>query len=919
METIGSLLVQSHVLLKKSHRSEALVATELLDDEHRSANATIQLAPAPTPAPTGNAGENVGRATVQSSAGSESPKPRVQSDDSLLLAVWKKMVEMVRDPFVDRLELSLVDAVYLVLDTAILCMVLYTLREKMVDDQRRLPQPVLGRNITTHGDLPDRGSILGMAVEYEDCDMVIIFPVAQSRQDQEEAEPRLRSSRRSSSMAGMLFRSFRLVNGVKLAQKLFEDPIRQKFPWKEVGGDDSELEKFDSDWINNYFTEDMPLEDYKDTVRMILADLFASKHFGLDIQAFTSIDGDEHFWMVWFPEDVVKQVATIQRYRMPITDDAYARAKIPWKAQGALEDARVPRNDAGNPVYAYTSYMKSRFELFQGFSSSDRFKLLSKQIDNYVSMETLREQNVVNTVFVPHSHAHVEAFSKKWANPWVWHRFTAFVEHENRIRRYFGEQLTWIYIWQDFYKNALLVPALFGLFMCFQKYFFKESVQHLMRLVLATVMAVWAALFNARWEDHEARVSQRWGMDALKPTAFAHKHYRSNKQGSWQVRMAYWATDILTFVMVFGFIVGVNRIEELRDIGHKFPSVSPWAWQQMIAITTSIFIMAVDVLWQYLAGCVVSLENHKFQDSHEDRLIKRLFMVRIVINMYPFLYIAFLEDKCPKTDRGCLDILDRSVYTYFIMRMLQNFGRDLAHGLTAWLRIANERLRVTGTGVTPEHMYIQIQAKLSKHGHTCRMDDWSRQVISFLLLSCFNVVIPIIAPLVLLTVMLEAKLLPNRDCNTLRRPTPIASAGIGPWKDLLNIVEHLAVLVNVMFVCFKTLPVRDYPLQWKFWIFVVAEHALICIKYLAKQRIANRARDVTEIHEHNEHVIRRLCHSHVATLPASKRVKMVSPSSLAMGKSATLAPHGFSRPLLQRGRSSSSPESSWTLAPIREQ
>merc|ERR1719409_2361784 len=85
-----------------------------------------------------------------------------------------------------------------------------------------------------------------------------------------------------------------------------------------------------------------------------------------------------------------------------------------------------------------------------------------------------------------------------------------------------------------------------------------------------------------------------------------------------------------------------------------------------------------------------------------------------------------------------------------------------------------------------DYLSIQIQSTLYDYNDWVFIDDWTRQVTTFLLQNCFNVILPVIGVFVLLITMFEARVLAHRICCHLQRPFPRGAQGIGTWQGILE-------------------------------------------------------------------------------------------------------------------------------------
>jgi hypothetical protein len=185
----------------------------------------------------------------------------------------------------------------------------------------------------------------------------------------------------------------------------------------------------------------------------------------------------------------------------------------------------------------------------------------------------------------------------------------------------------------------------------------------------------------------------------------------------------------------------------------------------------------------------------------------------------------------------------------------------------------------------PKYMSLLVQATLYDYNDWVFIDDWTRQVTSFLLLTCFNVVLPVIGVFVLLTTMFEARLLAHRICCHLQRPFPRGAQGIGTWQSVLEVMTLAGVLMTVSFAIFVMEPLSSWNTWDQFIAFIAAEHAMLILNLFVKTKFPQIPPDVHEAMEENEKMLMQnvidptLHNIHVTNATAS-----LAPKSLAGAK-----------------------------------
>lgn len=636
-------------------------------------------------------------------------------------------------------------------------------------------------------------------------------------------------------------------SGTRMMQLKWEDIVHGRDLARAIFMDPSKVLAVTDEQLDSLFQEEMTFEKYADAVCALLMEIFNSERFGLELEAFPSVDHDEVYLKMRLPNlEAVRQMAAHQQYLIPLSNKAYKKAGID-----------VPVNCYRQEVRCFAPFLPNQEELFTSFKSLDRVRMIRARIDKFIDLGELMFQNILAEAFVPHQIDEAQHLAADWGNPLLWYRLPSH-KCEDRVRNYFGEELAWLFLWQGYFMRSLILPSFVGGVIFLRHVFFHEQVQRNLQLAFAVFMSLWATIMNAMYQRYQARACQRWGMDKFETAVSVRNEYMPDRDGSWRVWVAMGSGDILAIVFIILSVVGLRFIQGWRE--HMLVNHSSQVWHHCAAILLSLQILTLDKLWQYVARLLVDCENQKTRSSWNSSMVEKMFLVRIFNNLYPFLYIGFLKkysyQGCPKTEAGCIDELARSLLTYFIVRLVIRIGGDFLLLVYSRVQVAHELFK--DSAGERHSMYLQVQAKSADYDEVMWMDDWTELIITFLFIVCFNVVLPAIAVLALITTMLEARFLAFRNCSYLRRPISIGADGIGAYQHVLEVVEVVGVLINVCFAVFTLKPLKDYDTTSKFVIFVCAEHAMLMLKLLVKVKLPSKPRDVEDIEQVSESVIRRV-------------------------------------------------------------
>jgi len=624
-----------------------------------------------------------------------------------------------------------------------------------------------------------------------------------------------------------------IVEGIKLAKAVFDDPNKAHLITKHE--------------IKQRFTQEMTYEAYHAEVRRALIDILIGPAFGLNVAVCPSVDHDEIFIRLSVPKDegTIHQFAQSLSYPMPLSDVAYERIQ------------EVPSTFKGETRRAVAPFLADHAECYQPFRHIDRMRLLKAQLDKHLDLDELESQGVLVGHFMPHTYQAVMAMSKNWANPWRFYQISSH-HFDDHIRNYFGEEVAWMFIWQTYFTRALVFPCLIAVVVYLRRFFFDIVKQREIQLGATVLMMMWCTLFNVFYDRRESRLQQRWGTDDNGPGLSVRNEYDPALNKTFLVKWAPFIGDFLAMSAIGLAVGGTLAIQSWRE--GMMEKHKHWIWPQAAALMVTAQIFAIDKVWRSISRVIVNCENHRLHEKWERSWVQKLFVVRIFNNLYPFLYVGFMKKYssvgCPPTEDGCLGELEMNLLTYFAVRLVAQFAGDFMLFAMVRIQVIHELLKRETTGSS--YTYLQVQAKQYPYDDEMRMDDWTEQVLTFTFVASFNVVLPAISVVALLTNLLEGRMVAHRNATYLRRPQAKFANGIGGWRDVLFGVEMLAVIINLGFAIFDMRPLRDYDRITKWLIFVIAEHIIVAVKLAVRAKFPPTPVDVEEISEKNRHIVHRL-------------------------------------------------------------
>jgi hypothetical protein len=255
----------------------------------------------------------------------------------------------------------------------------------------------------------------------------------------------------------------------------------------------------------------------------------------------------------------------------------------------------------------------------------------------------------------------------------------------------------------------------------------------------------------------------------------------------------------------------------------------------MTSLLISIQILSTDYVWWYLSKWLVDREHHTSAADWNSSWLRKMFPVRLINNIYPFFFVGLLKQYtkvgCPDFEEGCISELEVELYVFFAVRFFKQVAHDLILFLITKVQVMSELSKVAHE---KHYTFLEVQAKSLEFDDSIRLNDWSEQIMAFVFVASFNVVLPAVAPIALITSLLRQRCSVYRNLCFLRRPVATASTGIGPWQTLFEIAEVLAVILNLSFAVFAMKPIKDFAAVYKWAIFVGAQYAIFLLKLLVR-------------------------------------------------------------------------------------
>lgn len=624
--------------------------------------------------------------------------------------------------------------------------------------------------------------------------------------------------------------------------------------------------------------------------RLITSHLRALQTAGLQLSLYRSVQGDELYVLIGATEERLRFEANRTQYDLSLDPERSLEVGTGMKlrlAQKTVDESderakycgpHIWQNlfgkydkDANPKIYSTFHDLKTGRESL--FRPVDRFKLIVSIVEADLESsgaeiaigDDLDDGDHPALAFFPlHAEEELRGLQDDWKPI---HMFNSPI---HRVRNYFGEKVAMYFAFLSFYNRALLFPAFLGLI-----YFAIQMAETGQRVdvngiwVLGFSMAIWGTVFLEYWKRKEAKLRMVWGMTHFSEKEQTRPEFRgefiaSSVDGSLELYYP-WHKKILGLLMsgsvIFTLIACV--IASVTGIFLWRADTSDQTTLYLISVVNAIQIQILNFVYSLVSNKLNENENHRTDTEFENALIAKSFLFKFVNSYNSLFYIAFI--KAQVEDAGCratagdgsdgssaetvclIELRTQLAIVFGTMIVLNNLIEiSKPYLMKRWSEYQQ------GKGLSEELQAAKTRAEKQFELAECEstFDDYDELVLQYGFVVLFIVALPVTPLFALFNNFLETMLDSRKYIILSRRPEPRGAANIGTWYDILNVMTVIAVVTNVAMCVLISSSFESSPLSGedggRVWIFLIAEHAILLMKFAAEYFVPDVPLDVEE-------------------------------------------------------------------------
>ena len=498
----------------------------------------------------------------------------------------------------------------------------------------------------------------------------------------------------------------------------------------------------------------------------------------------------------------------------------------------------------------------------------DKLRLIYRMIDYLLKFSNMYRYKLLHMILFNRSYA---SYKERISPSIVFNdTFNPFDTKRNSImihnmRNYFGEAVSFFFLWLDSYTRWLVFPAIVGVFLTLS-YYMKERVPlvaifssrvHMdyydfLLIIFCVIISFWLTLFTNTWKQKERLYSYLWGMENNEETSPLNEEFVPNDkedlifgyavpiEKKFYHKLKKLIANGVLLVMIFIVCFFVYYLFRLKanmvngDEWHDFKVAIK------IASLNAIQIKIMNFIYYYLASALNSWENHSRLISKNNSLALKLILFDCVNSYSALLYIAFIKPYNEGCQYGnCLKEIEMQIYTIFLIHIglyILEILYPMAimyYNLSAITKLlSRDKRRSYRVSIVPQSIEHQVLCSRI----TTMNFEYNNIVIQFGYVCLFSVAAPLTPLIVFILAMLGRSVNYYKIFQLERVEFVDGAKGIAVYNKIIKFMFFAGMMVNVAIVLFSsphfaTIELTVSQIEFKLLIFAAVENLVLIIMY----------------------------------------------------------------------------------------
>lgn len=459
-------------------------------------------------------------------------------------------------------------------------------------------------------------------------------------------------------------------------------------------------------------------------------------------------------------------------------------------------------------------------------------------------MSVVKKGPVVKGQFPIQNFDELNRLQRRWLTMWDW----PWNQPVDGVRDYFGERISFYFLYLGHYTELLLVPAALGagtyILKCYE-----ASPESTLQPYFTCVMVLWSTYFMETWKAKQSTKGLHWGMHGFESAEqdrplFEGTLSKSPVDGSEEkyypsALKAYWQQVVTSIIgcMILGVISVVAAIFTFQwwvsqpGPAAMFTIQGFNAGSIIASIANAAVIGILNALYGGNAVMMNGWENHRTDTQYEDALISKIFIFTLVNSFAALTYVSFIKYFLGFTciRNNCIGDVATTLSTVFLTALITRaINQVLVQQYTQYKKDKEESGGIE-PGTTPSP--LEKQYCLAPYDTLLTtLTDYAALTVNYGYTTLFVCAFPLAPTMSCISAYIQIRIDGWKHCQAFQRPTPKSAEDIGVWQDMLEILGFLGVVYNFALLFFTGHWLLDVTWAFRWIMFICVEHVCFVMK-----------------------------------------------------------------------------------------
>ena len=528
------------------------------------------------------------------------------------------------------------------------------------------------------------------------------------------------------------------------------------------------------------------------------------------------------------------------------------------------------------------------------YRNIDKLRLINLSLEKIFDFNVLKELNIILYEF---NIKNYNNYQNQIQNHKLFEKFfiykKEFIKNINIIRNYYGEKISFYFLWMYIFIKWLIYPSIFGVIYFLFLLIIKNKVENkfiknylnvydFLKIIFTIFTAIWGILLSKSWKQNERLFSYFWGTDEISKNEPDKENFKPDLQtkfvfgekikfSSMRIRNI---KRIVSYLFLFLFILITtigscaillykqDYIDEHSDDDKIFKSFKSilsnkffkkynlinnstienktiiYFYTIIFAAINAIFLKLLSFLFIFISKKLNTWENYQKQSESNKDLAIKLILFEFINNYSSCLIIGFLKPNIKRKNNDnyycegndCTIELTAQLYTLYFIEFILVFIKTLLPIIIYYFK----KIYIKKTKNNPSiHSILHQQLVVPADDIIL---EYNKILILFGYICLFSGITSLTPIIMMIVTYLYYKFDLFRFIKYSNINTVDKAKGIGIFNNIMKSFMFIGLNINMALILFLGKKKEDINKKndwfYKLLIFFITENLILALIYL---------------------------------------------------------------------------------------